>query len=114
MTHNNNNIIAWAKETGKKLRLSTYDMTGEEGWLPLVYADNDAGAVNKAKNEEQTTGGKVTPSPGSPKATDQGCTCPVFDNCKGRGYGITDKDGKPLYYINEKCPLHVAKEGEKE
>ena len=42
MTHNNdNNIIAWAKETGKKLRLSTYDMTGEEGWLPLVYANNE-------------------------------------------------------------------------
>ena len=60
MTHNNNNnIIAWAKETGKKLRLSTYDMTGEEGWLPLVYVNNDAGAVNKAKNEEQTTGGSM-------------------------------------------------------
>ena len=54
MTHNNNNIIAWAKETGKKLRLSTYDMTGEEGWVPLVYANNDAGAMNKAKNEEHT------------------------------------------------------------
>ena len=41
MTHNNK-IIAWAKETGKKLRISTYDMTGEEGWVPLVYANNDA------------------------------------------------------------------------
>ena len=51
MTHNNK-IIAWAKETGKKLRISTYDMTGEEGWVPLVYANNDAGAMNKAKNEE--------------------------------------------------------------
>ena len=40
MTHNNK-IIAWAKETGKKLRLSTYDMTGEEGWMPLVYATPD-------------------------------------------------------------------------
>ena len=47
--------------------------------------------------------------PGSLEATKQGCTCPVFDNCKGRGCGLTDKDGKPLYYINEKCPLHVAK-----
>jgi hypothetical protein len=35
-----NNIVAWAKDTGKKLRLSTYDMTGEEGWRPLVYADS--------------------------------------------------------------------------
>ena len=52
--------------------------------------------------------------PGSPEAIEQGCTCPVFDNRKGRGCWLTDKDGKPLYYINEKCPLHVAKEGEKE
>ena len=50
----------------------------------------------------------MTPPPGSPEAAEQGCTCPVFDNCKGRGCGLTDKDGKPLYYINEKCPLHVA------
>ena len=56
MTSNNNNIVAWAKDTGKQLRISTYDMTGEEGWVPLVYANNDAGAMNKAKNEEQTTG----------------------------------------------------------
>ena len=55
MTYNNK-IIAWAKETGKKLRISTYDMTGEEGWVPLVYANNDAGAMNKAKNEEHTPG----------------------------------------------------------
>ena len=55
MTHNNK-IIAWAKETGKKLRISTYDMTGEEGWVPLVYADNDTDAMNKAKNEEHTPG----------------------------------------------------------
>ena len=55
MTHNNK-IIAWAKETGKKLRLSTYDMAGVEGWRPLVYADNYAGAMNKAKNEKQTHG----------------------------------------------------------
>ena len=54
--NNNNNIVAWAKDTGKRLRLSTYDMAGEEGWRPLVYADNYAGAMNKAKNEEQTTG----------------------------------------------------------
>ena len=56
----------------------------------------------------------MTPPPGSPEAIEQGCTCPVFDNCKGRGCGLTDKDGNPLYYINEKCQLHGAKEGEKE
>ena len=50
----------------------------------------------------------MTPPPGSPEAVEHGCTCPVFDNCKGRGCGLTDKDGKPLYYINEKCQLHGA------
>ena len=76
-----------------------------------------AGNGVTAKTEEQTLGAKMsssmTPPPGSPEATEQGCTCPVFDNRKGRGCGLTDKDGKPLYYINEKCPLHGAKEGEK-
>ena len=46
----NNNIVAWAKDTGKQLRLSTHAMAGVEGWRPLVYADNYAGAMNKAKN----------------------------------------------------------------
>ena len=50
----------------------------------------------------------MTPPPGSPEATKQGCTCPVFDNCKGRGCGLTDKDGEPLYYIHKRCPLHGA------
>ena len=48
------------------------------------------------------------PPPGSPEATKQGCTCPIFDNCKGRGCGLTDKDGEPLYYIYKRCPLHGA------
>ena len=42
-SNNNNNIVAWAKDTGKRLRLSTYDMAGEKGWRPLVYADNYSG-----------------------------------------------------------------------
>ncbi len=70
--------------------------------------------MNKAKNEEQTFGAAMTqlqpmtPPPGSPEATKQGCTCPIFDNCKGRGCGLTDKDGEPLYYIHKRCPLHGA------
>ena len=51
---------------------------------------------------------------GTSKKAKPGSTCPVFDNCKGRGCGLTDKDGKPLYYIHKRCPLHGAKEGEKE
>ena len=50
----------------------------------------------------------MTPPPGSPETTKQGRCSPVFDNCKGRGCGLTDKDGEPLYYINEKYPLHGA------
>ncbi len=31
--------VAWAKQTEKKLRITHMDMTGEEGWQPLVYGD---------------------------------------------------------------------------
>lgn len=31
--------VAFAKRTAKKLRITTMNMTGEEGWRPLVYAD---------------------------------------------------------------------------
>ena len=56
MTSNNNNIVAWAKDTGKQLRLSTYDMAGEEGWRPLVYdqsyIEKCRAALAKAKGEQ--------------------------------------------------------------
>lgn len=42
-----------------------------------------------------------TPKPGSREAVAQGCTCPVMDNCHGRGYL-----GGPHFIMVEGCPLH--------
>ena len=42
------------------------------------------------------------PNPGSDDARKRGCTCPVMDNCHGRGaYGVAGH-----YWITEGCPLH--------
>lgn len=40
------------------------------------------------------------PYPGSDEAVERGCTCPVFDNHRGKGFG----DG--MYYITPDCPVH--------
>ena len=85
MTPNNNNIVAWARDTGKRLRLSTYDMAGEEGWRPLVYADNYAGAMNKAKNEEQTTGRSMSKHAPGPWLTRESATHVTVTNAKAKG-----------------------------
>ena len=41
-----------------------------------------------------------TPTPGSSKAMEIGCKCPVIDNHHGKGRG----DG--TYWINANCPIH--------
>lgn len=46
-------------------------------------------------------------NPGSPRALKKGCTCPVLDNNRGRGFKYGD--GGTCYYINEDCPLHGSK-----
>lgn len=46
-----------------------------------------------------------TPNPGSREAGEQGCTCPVLDNC--RGAGVYEVDGVPQFWINSGCPLHA-------
>lgn len=47
----------------------------------------------------------TVPNPGSNEAIQQGCLCPVLDNCRGRGYR-----GVPgLYVYSEDCPLHWPK-----
>lgn len=46
------------------------------------------------------------PSPGSDAAIDIGCKCAVLDNGHGRGCGRFDDDGKPMFWINEECPVH--------
>jgi hypothetical protein len=42
------------------------------------------------------------PNPGSEKARNKGCTCPVIDNHYGRGYC---GDGEMFIY-NMDCPIH--------
>lgn len=45
---------------------------------------------------------KDLPNPGSDEAIEMGCTCPVFDNCRGRGHmGI-----EGIFWINAGCPVH--------
>lgn len=41
-------------------------------------------------------------APGSDKAVQNGCMCPVVDNCHGKGaYGVEGQ-----YFINAMCKLH--------
>ena len=46
----------------------------------------------------------VPPSPGSEEAIALGCTCPVMDNCRGKG--MYEKDGYPVFVYNMACPIH--------
>lgn len=50
-----------------------------------------------------STGRAAESNPGSPEATEAGCTCPVIDNYYGRG--IPHRDG-PLFWFNAGCPIH--------
>jgi len=45
-------------------------------------------------------------NPGSDEALDAGCQCPVLDNGHGAGCGQFGEDGRPLFWINEECPIH--------
>lgn len=55
-----------------------------------------------------TSPGTITPvplpTPGSPEAKRQGCTCPILDN--GHGRGFPGPDG-PLFWISADCPIHM-------
>jgi len=44
-------------------------------------------------------------NPGSKKAVDKGCLCPVMDNNNGEGLG------NGMFWISAECPLHGV-EGE--
>lgn len=47
-----------------------------------------------------------TPNPGSKAALDLGCTCPVLDNGRGRGWmGIPD-----VFVYTVGCPVHNEKQ----
>lgn len=43
--------------------------------------------------------------PGSEKARDAGCVCPVIDNRYGRGYYGAPIDSG-IYVMTDNCPLH--------
>jgi len=47
------------------------------------------------------------PPPGSDEAFMKGCTCPIIDNCLGKGIG---RDGaKYGWWIDSDCPIHNEK-----
>lgn len=50
----------------------------------------------------------TTPNPGSDEAIEQGCTCPVYDNARGKGIGGNGE--KHGWWITAGCPLHGKKE----
>jgi len=50
---------------------------------------------------------QVVPNPGSDKAVEQGCKCPVFDNHRG-----DPKLGEIRgFIVMTHCPLHALQEG---
>lgn len=50
------------------------------------------------------------PNPGTKKAQDMGCTCPVMDNHGGHGFIV---DGEIRFWINCECPIHGKQETER-
>ena len=50
----------------------------------------------------------MIPSPGSVQAQVLGCTCPVIDNCYGRGcnIGSPDEHGSVVYVYHDNCKIH--------
>ena len=53
------------------------------------------------------------PSPGSTRAKERGCKCPVVDNNYGMGL-YTDENGKRIFVYNNDCPLHGWMAGEEQ
>lgn len=50
---------------------------------------------------------KNKPNPGSHKAGEMGCKCPVMDNGHGNGaWGGVKINGHKVFIYNERCPLH--------
>lgn len=45
-------------------------------------------------------------TPGSPAAMEKGCKCGPMDNGYGRGCGMINDEGTPVFWINGDCPLH--------
>lgn len=50
------------------------------------------------------------PSPGSPKAISQGCTCPPIPNMNGVGHFQLSAGSQTVFFLNDDCPVHWIKE----
>ena len=46
----------------------------------------------------------IPPNPGSKKATDEGCLCPVMDNHYGKGREVKGEGNS--WWIDIDCPMH--------
>jgi len=90
------------------------DMADGTGWfnqarLLFVFGDVVFGVHNFQNDYREGEVKKKKPNPGSDEAIKKGCTCAVLDNGYGNGCGRKDKDGTPLFWITETCPLHGGK-----
>lgn len=47
---------------------------------------------------------KIIPNPGSRKAINVGCTCPVIDNYYGEGVLLS---GERQFWYAENCPIYI-------
>jgi hypothetical protein len=47
--------------------------------------------------------GPAVPNPGSKEAIELGCTCPVMDNCNGKGFKLK---GETCFWYTGGCPVH--------
>lgn len=48
------------------------------------------------------------PNPGSDKAVDLGCKCPVLDNGHWQGLGKVFGSDYNAFWVNEDCPIHTG------
>lgn len=64
-------------------------------------AQREAPQKNATRNEMGVT--MTTPNPGSDEAIEQGCTCPVYDNARGKGIMGEERFG---FWLDKYCPLH--------
>jgi hypothetical protein len=90
------------------------DMADGTGWfnqtgLLFVFGDVVFGVRNFQNDYREGEVKAKQPNPGSDEALKAGCSCPVLDNGHGNGCGRKDKDGTPLFWITETCPLHGGK-----
>jgi hypothetical protein len=48
-------------------------------------------------------------NPGSDEARARGCTCPVMDNARGKGWpgGRKNVGGETMFVVAGDCPLHT-------